>query len=248
MRKGIVTLSLLAFLRAARLVNTFRLFAAPTQRKATPFDLLSAHIPARAFTRNLAAQFKQPGGDDEEFVAPAEFHIQEAGQEEDMARAMTKRNATQTGIGKKGGGNTRATSSKKGNSTSAVDGAKKKTGTTKTTSNPPATPSRTTKKGSTTASSKRAEGGSTKGTTRSSRRGKSADQLVKDVEVMAEKVGVKLPKDEKKKEREVKSAIEETSDRPYREYSKQGALEVGRQGGRGWEAEGYMKRREGRGE
>jgi hypothetical protein len=50
------------------------------------------------------------------------------------------------------------------------------------------------------------------------------------VEVMAKKAGVELPKDEKKKKREVKSAIEETSDRPYREYSKQGALEVGREG------------------
>lgn len=42
---------------------------------------------------------------------------------------------------------------------------------------------------------------------------------------MAEKVGVRLPKG-KKKEREVKAAIAKTSDRPYRDYSKQGALEV----------------------
>ncbi len=46
-----------------------------------------------------------------------------------------------------------------------------------------------------------------------------------DVEEMAEKVGVRLPKG-KKKEREVKAAIAKTSDRPYRDYSKQGALEV----------------------
>jgi len=48
---------------------------------------------------------------------------------------------------------------------------------------------------------------------------------VPDVEEMAEKVGVRLPKG-KKKEREVKAAIAKTSDRPYRDYSKQGALEV----------------------
>ena len=173
-----------------------------------------------------------------------------------MARAMTKRNATQAGSGKKGGSTTRTGSSKK-SSTSAAGGAKKKqastptkkTGTTTntTTTKPRATPSRTTKKGSTTASSSKQGGGtvatqgggrpsrygegSMKQTTRSSHRGKSAEQLVEDVEVMAEKVGVELPKDEKKKKRE-ESAIEETSDRPYREYSKQGALEVGREGGR----------------
>ena len=38
------------------------------QRKATPFDLLSAHYPARAFTRNLGPQSKQASGDDVEFV------------------------------------------------------------------------------------------------------------------------------------------------------------------------------------
>lgn len=263
MRKAVATLGLLVFLCTARLVNTFRLFAAPTQRlrpyyiqsKATPFDLHSAHYPARSFSRNLVPQSKQPGADDEDFVAPTEFHIREEGQEEDMARAMTKRNATQAGSGKKGGSTTR-TGSSKNSSTSAAGGAKKKqaststkkTGTTTntTTTKPRATPSRTTKKGSTTASSSKQGGGavakqgggrpsrygegSTKQTTRSSHRGKSAEQLVEDVEVMAKKVGVELPKDEKKKKREVKIAIEETSDRSYREYSKQGALEVGREG------------------
>ena len=236
-----MTFCLLVFLRTARLVNAFRLFPAPTQRlrpyiqskATTPFDLLSAC----AFTRNLVPQSKQPGSDDEEFVAPTEFHIHKEGQEEDMARAMTKRNAS----GKKGGGSTRATSSKKGNSTSAVGGIKTTKWMTKTTTKPPATPSRTSKKGSTTASGKQTGGGrpsrygegAAKQTTRSSHRGKSAEQLVGDVEVMAEKAGVELPKEEKKKEREVKSAIEETSDRPYREYSKQGALEVGRNERRG---------------
>lgn len=252
MRKGIVTLGLLVFLRTARIVNTFRLFAAPTQRlrpysdsKATPFDLLSAHYPIRAFTRNFVPRSKQPGGDDEEFVAPTEFHIQEEGQEEDMVRAMTKRNATQAGSGKKGG-STRSTSSKKGNSTSAAGGTKTKKETTKTPTKPPATPSNTTKKASATASSKQEGGGrpsrygegTTKQSTLSSHRGKSAEKLVEDVEVMAKKAGVELPKDEKKKKREVKSAIEETSDRPYREYSKQGALEVGREGEREGEIRG----------
>jgi hypothetical protein len=65
--------------------------------------------------------------------------------------------------------------------------------------------------------------GSTKQKTR---RGKSPEDLEDDVEVMAEKVGIELPEDEKQKEEEVESAIEATSDRPYREYSKQGALEV----------------------
>ncbi|TFJ80942.1 hypothetical protein NSK_007585 [Nannochloropsis salina CCMP1776] len=64
--------------------------------------------------------------------------------------------------------------------------------------------------------------GSTKQKTR---RGKSPEDLEDDVEVMAEKVGIELPEDEKQKEEEVESAIEATSDRPYREYSKQGALE-----------------------
>ena len=225
--------------------------------KATPFDLLPAHYPARSFSRNPAPQSKQPGVDDEDFVAPTEFHIQEEGQEEDMARAMTKRNATQAGSGKKGGSTTRTGSSKR-SSTSAAGGAKKRqaststkkrTTTNTTTTKPRATPSHTTKKGSTTASSSKQGGGavakqeggrpsrygegSTKQMTRSSPRGKSAEQLVEDVEVMAKKVGVELPKDEKKKKREVKSAIEETSDRPYREYSKQGALEVGREGEKG---------------
>jgi hypothetical protein len=48
---------------------------------------------------------------------------------------------------------------------------------------------------------------------------------VPEVEEMATKIGVRLPKG-KKKEQEVKAAIAKTSDRPYRDYSKQGALEV----------------------
>lgn len=162
-----------------------------------------------------------------------------------MARAMTKRNATQAGSGKKGT-TSRTGSSKKSNSTSAAGGAKKEQATT--TTKPPATPSCTTKKSTTTTSSSKQAGGtgaaqgggrpsrygegSTKQSTRSSHRGKSAEQLVEDVEVMAKKVGVELPKEYKKKKREVKSAIEETTDRPYREFSKQGALEVGGEGGR----------------
>lgn len=124
-----------------------------------------------------------------------------------MARAATKRSSTKEGSGKKGGSSriSRAGSSgKNGNIT--VSSTKEKQ-----TTKPPGTPSRGTKKSSTT------------------RRGKSAE-LVKDVEVMAKRVGVELPKEDKKREREVKSAIEETSDRPYREYSKQGALEVWRKG------------------
>ena len=60
---------------------------------------------------------------------------------------------------------------------------------------------------------------------------KSAEDLVKDVKVVTEKVGVRLPRG-KKKEQEVKQAIAKTSDRPYCDYSKQGALEVG--GLTGW--------------
>lgn len=47
-----------------------------------------------------------------------------------------------------------------------------------------------------------------------------------NVEEMAKKIGLKLPKEKKKKEKDVKEAIAKTSDRPYRDYSKQGALEV----------------------
>lgn len=54
---------------------------------------------------------------------------------------------------------------------------------------------------------------------------KSVEDLVEDVEAMAKKAGVRLPRG-KKKEQEVKAAISKTSDRPYRDYSKQGALEV----------------------
>ena len=170
--------------------------------------------PTTSFLRTFS---QQPGAaDEEDFVEPAEFAIAEdeldkepTETESDMARGAPRGGGGGTSMTSKGGRGKKGTSAGEGG---AGPSAKKKSTTT------------TKGKGGGTPIGRRS-GRAKGGEVGAGQRGKNAEELVEDVEIMAKKAGVELPKNEKKEKKEVEEAIKKTSDRPYREYSKQGALQ-----------------------
>lgn len=207
MHKGILRLSSIFLIHSAYFCSTFRLIG--TNRLRTLFP------QSRLYAPTLVAWVKdQPADLQETFGDRFQDSDHKERPKEHMARKTTadpiKDSSTKVSAAKK------ASPKKK-----AETPGKSRSGTNSVTQNTKLSAENKAERELKTP--RRYKEGSTKQKTR---RGKSPEDLEDDVEVMAEKVGIELPEDEKQKEEEVESAIEATSDRPYREYSKQGALEV----------------------
>lgn len=186
-------------------------FLGPAPR-TTIRSLVSTGLPARCQQEEEPEQ-QQRRGSDEDDMARAAQQSKGKGRESSKAQSARGKKGAAAKVKKCGAQKEQPAQLKKG--TRMQKGQKQETA--------PGTPRR--------GAHKMAGGGAkkAKACSMTEKRGqsrKSVEDLVPDVEEMVTKIGVELPKGKKKKVQEVKAAIAMTSDRPYRDYSKQGALEV----------------------